>query len=549
MTTLDYWVIVIFSIGILVAGLSMSDRKADMQSYFGASGALPWWMSGLSLYMGFFSAGTFVVWGAIAYEQGWVAITIQWMMAIAGFLIGRFIAPRWRQTGVLTAAEFVQQRFGSGVHKFYTYVFLLMSFAYNGAFLYPVAKLVNVSTGLPSHYAIMLFGLMAVLYTTSGGLWAVIVTNVLQFVVLTAAVMIVVPLAFERVGGIPAFVSAAPEGFFNLTGGEYTPWFVAAFGLYNMVFIGGNWAYVQRYTSVPTKREAKKVGYLFGWLYLISPVVWMLPPMLYRMVDGNLAGLENEGAYLMMCKEVLPAGLMGLMITGMIFATTDSVNASLNVSSAVFTNDVYKRINPGATNRSLMWVARLSTLAFGMITVLVALMVPAMGGIVEVVLSIGALTGVPLYGPAIWALFSRRQTAFSVLFTTLVSLAINVFFKFGAPPLLNVMLDRMQETVLGVSLPIMLLAIFEVVYRRRPYRIATSADAAADGAEVASHGKQQSALAIKTVALALLGVGLMIMVLGLLAASGRPAVLTIAFMIVALGTCLLRMAYRKRTIS
>ena len=58
------------------------------------------------------------------------------------------------------------------------------------------------------------------------------------------------------------------------------------------------------------------------------------------MVNSDLGGLESEGAYLMMCREVLPAGMMGLMITGMIFATTDSVNASLNVSSAVFTNDV-----------------------------------------------------------------------------------------------------------------------------------------------------------------------------------------------------------------
>ncbi|MGK6350119.1 sodium:solute symporter family protein [Parapedobacter sp. DT-150] len=547
MTTLDYWVIAIFSVGILAAGLSMSDRKADMKSYFGASGALPWWMSGLSLYMGFFSAGTFVVWGAIAYEQGWVAVTIQWTMATAGFLIGRFIAPRWRQTGVLTAAEFMQQRFGSGVHKFYTYIFLLMSFAYNGAFLYPVAKLVNVSTGLPSHYAIMLFGLMAVLYTTSGGLWAVIVTNVLQFVVLTAAVLIVVPLAFDQVGGISQFAQAAPEGFFSLTGGEYTIWFMVAFGFYNMVFIGGNWAYVQRYTSVPTKRDAKKVGYLFGWLYLLSPVVWMLPPMLYRMLNADLAGLENEGAYLMMCKEVLPAGIMGLMITGMIFATTDSVNASLNVSSAVFTNDVYKRLYPNATNRSLMWVARLSTLAFGVVTVLVALMVPTMGGIVAVVLSIGALTGVPLYGPAVWALFSRRQTAFSILFTTIASLAVNVSFKFLAPSLLDMTLTRMQETVLGVSLPIVLLAIFEILYRNNPYRVPinTVPDETAATA-VRSHGKQQSAMAVKTVAFALLGVGLMIFVLGLMAGHGRTSVLVISLLIITLGIGLLVMIRKKR---
>src|SRR5690606_9149079 len=186
---------------------------------------------------------------------------------------------------------------------------------------------------------------------------------------------------------------------------------------------------------------------------------------------ADLGGLENEGAYLLMCKEVLPAGMMGLMITGMIFATTDSVNASLNVSSAVFTNDVYKRLQPAASNKSLMWVARLSTLGFGVVTVLVALMVPAMGGIVEVVLSIGALTGVPLYGPAVWALFSKRQTAFSVLFVTIASLAVNVFFKFISPVVLGISLDRMQETVLGVSLPIALLAIFEVVYRNTPYRV------------------------------------------------------------------------------
>lgn len=548
MTTLDYWVIAIFSIGILVAGLSMSDRKANMQSYFGASGALPWWMSGLSLYMGFFSAGTFVVWGAIAYEQGWVAVTIQWTMAIAGFLIGRFIAPRWRQTGVLTAAEFMQQRFGSGVHKFYTYVFLLMSFAYNGAFLYPVAKLVNVSTGLPSHWAIILFGAMAVLYTTSGGLWAVIVTNVLQFVVLTAAVLIVVPLAFDRVGGVNHFLEAAPEGFFNLTGGEYTVWFMVAFGFYNMVFIGGNWAYVQRYTSVPTKREAKKVGYLFGGLYLLSPVIWMLPPMLYRLINADLGGLENEGAYLMMCKEVLPAGIMGLMITGMIFATTDSVNASLNVSSAVFTNDVYKRLYPKSSNNSLMWIARISTLAFGVVTVLVALMVPAMGGIVEVVLSIGALTGVPLYGPAVWALFSKRQTAFSILFATIASLMVNMFFKFFSPTLLEISLGRMEETVLGVSLPILLLIVFEVIYRSKPYRVPAVQTADVGVGDDAAHGSRQSALAIKTVAYALLGVGLMILALGAMATHGRASVVGIALLIIILGSGLLVSLRKKQRI-
>src|SRR5690606_40852962 len=90
-------------------------------------------------------------------------------------------------------------------------------------------------------------------------------------------------------------------------------------------------------------------GYLFGALYLISPVIWMLPPMIFRLTGQDLSGLENEGAYLLMCKQVLPAGILGLMITGMVFATTDSVNSSLNVSAAVFTNDIYKNLRPAAS--------------------------------------------------------------------------------------------------------------------------------------------------------------------------------------------------------
>src|SRR3546814_16715238 len=101
---------------------------------------------------------------------------------------------------------------------------------------------------------------------------------------------------------------------------------MVAFGFYNMVFIGGNWAYVQRYTSVPTKREAKKVGYLFGWLYLISTVVCMLPQMIYRLVNTALGGLENEGAYLLRCKSGWPAGMVGLLIPGLVFSTTDFIN-------------------------------------------------------------------------------------------------------------------------------------------------------------------------------------------------------------------------------
>ncbi len=305
---LDFATIILFTLIILVVGLSFGKQGGDLKSFFAAGGAVPWGINGLSLFMSFFSAGTFVVWGSIAYEYGLVAITIQMMMCLAGFLIGRFIAPKWRETNALTVAEYLTNRFGIKIQRYYTYLFLFLSLGYTGAFLYPVAKIVNVSTGLDIYYSIILLGGIIMVYTAVGGLWAVVVTDVLQFVILTAAVLIVVPLSLDAVDGFGNFVSSAPDTFFNAFAGEYTPLFIVAFCLYNLVFIGGNWAYVQRYTSARDKRSASKVGYLFGGLYLISPILWMLPPMIYRVLEPGLSGLESEGAYLLMCQRVLPAG-------------------------------------------------------------------------------------------------------------------------------------------------------------------------------------------------------------------------------------------------
>jgi solute:Na+ symporter, SSS family len=111
MALLDYITFFLFTAGILVAGMSFAKTGSSMKSFFAAGGDVPWWISGLSLFMGFFSAGTFVVWGSIAYSYGWVAITIQLTMSLAGFMVGAFLAPRWKNTNVLTAAEYITNRF------------------------------------------------------------------------------------------------------------------------------------------------------------------------------------------------------------------------------------------------------------------------------------------------------------------------------------------------------------------------------------------------------------------------------------------------------
>ena len=194
-STIDTIVIFVFSAFVLVTGMLFARTGRNLKSFFAGGEAVPWFIGGLSLFMSFFSAGTFVAWGSIAYKYGWVSITIQWMMVLGGVITAFFLAPRWKQTGALTAAEFVKNRLGENVQKFYIYIFLLVSLFSKGSVLYPVAKLVSISLGFPLVPCTIVLGLMMIAYTAIGGLWAVMVTDILQFVVLTASVLLVLPLA------------------------------------------------------------------------------------------------------------------------------------------------------------------------------------------------------------------------------------------------------------------------------------------------------------------------------------------------------------------
>ncbi len=549
---LDFVFIIIFTILVLITGTAFAKAGGkDMKSFFAAGGAVPWWMSGLSLFMGFFSAGTFVVWGSIAYNQGAVALSIQWTMALAGVIVGFFIAPRWRKTNSLTVAEFITARLGGNVQRTYTYIFLLISLFTSGAFLYPVAKIVSVAADFNVYYSILILGAISIIYVSIGGLWAVVVTDVLQFVILVSAVIIVLPLSFDQIGGVGEFLHQVPDGFFNLVSNEYTPWFIVAFGFYNFVFLGGNWAYVQRYTSVKSPHDAKKVGWMFGALYIISPVLWMLPPMIYKIYNPGLSVMEGEGAYLLMCKAALPVGMLGMMLGGMVFATASSLNATLNISSGVFTNDIYKRLKPGKTDQQLIRVARISTIAFGVLAVVVAMLIPAMGGIVNVVISLGALTGVPLYLPIIWTLFSKRQSARSVVTVTLTSLAINIFFKFVTPVLFGLSLSRTEETIIGVSMPVVLLILLELyfIYSKKidpkynEYKALNTRrleEIAASATLENTHQEQQqqnnsNSYSLRVIGFAITASGLIISVIGSYASKGQYIILPVALVLVVLG--------------
>lgn len=540
MGQLDFMVMAVFALLILGIGMMFTRMGSKNSSaFFEAGGSTPWMINSISLFISYFSAGTFVVWGSIAYKSGFVANGIQLSMVIGGLLVAFFIAAKWKRTGAITAADYINKRLGSKTQQFYTFLIMLHGLFTTASVLYPVGKMVSVATPLSLNTCILIIGGIIILYTSAGGLWAVLVTDVVQFVILTAAVLIIIPIAFQEAGGSGRFVAKAPDGFFKFFNQEYSFGFFLAFLAYQTVYIGGNWAYVQRYTSVSNERDSKKVAYLFSFLYLISPFIWMLPPMLYRVINPSLTGLQPEGAYMMLCQRVLPAGLIGLVLSGMISASASKANTTINMMAVVFAHDVFKKlINPNASEKTLILWARIFTVLFGAVTIGIAMLVPMIGGIVEMVLSTASIAGGALFAPIIWTLYSKRQTSVSVISASLCGLIISLALKLFGPELIGHKLNRVWETALGVGIPMFVLLCWEIYYavkRKQATHSFVPQESKPQSLPDNEDAKSQNIFGIKIIAGSVAIVGAGVALLGMIADKGTVAL--------AVGVCILLLSF------
>ena len=406
--------------------------------------------------------------------MGLVAVIINLMYGVAALLVGYFVAGRWKNLGIETPAQFIHLRFGKQALHFYTGAMMVFRMVGTAGSLYALGTVFTalLSDGQTSlsllNTAILVFGGVVVLYTMLGGLWAVLMTDVLQFIVLNLAVLLVVPLAFMQVGGVSSFVELAPEGFFHLTAGSYTWIFLAGWCAIHFFMIGAEWAFVQRFICVPTARDARKSTYLFGILYLTSPLLWLLPPMLWRIQHPIPAGASEEtirqlaeNAYIISCKNVLPAGLVGLMLAAMFSATASMDSSQLNVFSGVLTNDIWRVLRSGpVTDRQTLRAGRVFTMLLGVVLIGIALAIPHLGGAEKVIVSITELMVVALLAPTLWGLFSQRLRASAVWITAAISFIAGVLVRFVFQ-----MDSTPMKTFTGVVLPVLVLAILQQLSR------------------------------------------------------------------------------------
>ncbi|OBX26999.1 SSS family transporter [Gelidibacter algens] len=425
--TLDYVSIGIYLLLMAGVGIFFSWFIKDIKSYFTGGNTIPWGISAISNFMGSLSTFVFVAYAGIAYKDGLIGVVVLWCTIIPFIFAALFIGKRWVRSRIMTPIEYLEIRFNSNIKQLFGWMGLGMRFLDNMVRQYAMGIFLVTATDLSFFEAIIWSGVITTLFTVIGGVWAVVVMDTLQFIILIFVSVLLVPLSLEATGGLSALMTKLPEHFQWFSGAKSQPLWLMVYYLMILFKYNGNWVFIQRFYSVKDEKAAKKLGYCTALLLFVFPIIFLLPAIAAADILPNLANPEQ--AYVAVAVKLLPAGLLGLMIAAMFSATMSSLNSEFNVMSAVLTNDIYKKlINPNASDKKLIFVARLNIILVGIVVVIGSLYMGRLGGAFEANKILTGLFAIPLAIPLVLGLMFKKTNSVGVFFTVVVGILTGLIF-------------------------------------------------------------------------------------------------------------------------
>ena len=371
----DYLVVVVFFAAMVCVGVRYARRSMTSDQFFGGDKVVPWWLSGISFYMNSFSALAFVMYSALAYKFGWVPVTVSWLSVPAVLLGAWFLAVRWRRAATGSPIDYIATRYTPRMCSTLAVLGLPMQLLDNALKLLAIGTVVGVGMGFPLFWAICISGMIIVMYTFLGGLKATLACDFIQFFVILAVVFALPFLCLSRlaaldggsgiVHGFSVFLESVPAGFFDFTADRYTWVYMIVFFCCVGSTLSTNWSLVQRYYSTRSDSDARKMAYLVAALLFIGPPVFFFPAMAARVFMPGLPDAEMNGVYARLCREVLPVGMMGMVIAAMFSATMSSLAGNFNAAASVVVNELYLKFALASSSRTKMLAARIATVLVG----------------------------------------------------------------------------------------------------------------------------------------------------------------------------------------
>lgn len=433
---LDYALVAFYF--VLVLGIGLVARRSISSSLdFLLSGrSLPAWVTGLAFISANLGAIELIGMTANGAQYGIPTAHYYWVGAVPAMVfLGIVMMPFYYGSKARSVPEFLAMRFNRTTQRVQAVVFALASLLIAGVNLYALGLVLEALLGWPLGLAIPIAALVVLSYTFLGGLSAAIYNEVLQFFVILALLIPVTIAGLVRVGGYSGLVekiTAGPGGAEQLSSWPGTPIteisnsFLSVFGIvFGLGFVLSfgywttNFAEVQRALSAKNMNAGRMTPIIGAFPKTLVPLVIVIPgmvaavliPQLITLKEGGVTDVTYNNTLSLLMKEVLPNGVLGVAIAGLLAAFMAGMAANISSFNTVFTYDIWQDwLHPGRADVYYLKVGRAVTVGACVVAIFTAYLAGSFSNLMDYIQALASFFNAPLFAIFIFGLFYKRMT-------------------------------------------------------------------------------------------------------------------------------------------
>ena len=366
LTNLDFGIILVYLLGVILLGFYFGKKHEDAEDYFLAGRNLTWPIIGFSLFASNMSSNSLVGLAGAGYKDGFSVYSYEWMAVVVLIIFAVFFLPFYLKNRIFTIPEYLERRFGYGVRAYASVIAVVLNILVDiSATLYAGGLVINLIFPQFELFEIILgLALIAGVYTISGGLSSVMYTDAAQAVILILGSTVITIYAYEAAGGWEAVRAITDPGHFQVlkaADDEVLPWPAVFTGvlMIGFYFWGTNQYITQRTLASRSIRHGQWGAMFAGFLKLSILFIMIFPGAFARVLYPDMQDMDM--IYPTMLFDLLPTGLLGLVLAGLIAAMMSSLDSGLNSVSTLVTMDFIHKFKPNMTSHQLMTVGRVIT--------------------------------------------------------------------------------------------------------------------------------------------------------------------------------------------
>lgn len=446
---LDVGIIGIYLVAMVWIGFYFSKKNKNTDQFTKASGQIPGWAIGLSIYATFLSSNTFLGVPGKAFGTNWNAFVFSISMPFAAWVASKYFVAFYRNTGEISAYTHLEKRFGPWARTYAVICFLLTQFARMGSVFFGMALTLQALLGFSMASIMIVMGICIIIYTVLGGIEAVIWTEVVQGILKTMGAFLILFLIIREIpGGVSRIYSIAMEHnkfslgtpAFNFQQSSF--WVVLLYGFFiNLNNFGMDQNYIQRYHTAVSDGQAKKSVWFSVFIYVPASLLffiigtalfsyYQLHPEIADSLKHSLA-IDKLGAqagsaeitnYVQQMKPAdyadkvmphfmvnkVPTVFLGLIVAAILSAAMSTISSGMNASATVFTKDIYSRyFNKQVTPKKEFTILYMSTVLFGLIGLLFGLSMIGIKSILDMWWELSGIFAGGMLGLFLLGLISR----------------------------------------------------------------------------------------------------------------------------------------------